>query len=224
MCWAWYGGIYSISGGIQKLHAAKPSACAWNWSLTRNWDYIKIKSTFFPVSHETNIYSHLKVVCLQCRKKNLKLDYRWENPSFQYIYSAITTMSYPLWTQLAVSEQGCTLKNTLLLLQIPPPFPAGTCIILTILSWLGEGYQEWQCGKAWAGWDLCGHMSHAAGAGFGQPEASVEMAAHIPLFPSWWQKQYQPADRLWESQGTSLDLAFVQGRVLRDAPFYIWTT
>lgn len=81
------------------------------------------------------------------QEKNLKLDYWWENPSLHYIYSAITSMSYPLWTQLAVSEQDCTLKNTLTF-QIPPPFPAGTCIILTISSWLGEGYQEWQCGKS----------------------------------------------------------------------------
>lgn len=64
---------------------------------------------------ETNIHSHLKVVCLQCRKKNLRLDYRWENHPLHYIYSAITSMSHPLWTQLTVSEQGYTLKNTLLL-------------------------------------------------------------------------------------------------------------
>lgn len=51
MSWAPYGGIYWVSGGTQKLHAAKPSASAWNWSLTRNWDYIKSKSTFFPISH-----------------------------------------------------------------------------------------------------------------------------------------------------------------------------
>lgn len=112
MSWAQYGGIYWISGGTQKFHAAKPSACAWNWSLTRNWDYIKIKSTFFSISHGDKYSFSLLSYSAE---KNLKLEYRWESPSLHYIYSATTSMSYPLWTQLAVSEQGCTSKNTLLL-------------------------------------------------------------------------------------------------------------
>lgn len=58
--------------------------------------------------------------------------------------------------------------------------------------------------------------------GSGQPGARLEMAARIPLFPSGWQEQYQPADRSWESQGTSLEVAFVQGCVKKR--FYTQTT
>lgn len=224
MCWAWYGRIYWTSGGTQKLHAAKPSACAWNWSLTRNWDYIKIKSIFFSYYMEKNTHSHLKVVCLQCMKKSktglqvgksLFALYLFCNS--KHVLPSLNT-AHCVWAELHIKEHSFTL-------QIPPPFPVGTYSIFTISSWLGEGYQEWQRGKGCSGWGLCECMGHAAGAGSSQPKAHVEGWQLTSLCFLLVAGAVWACRQIWESQGTSLELAFVPGLVLRrDAPFHDQTT
>lgn len=137
---------------------------------------LRLNELFFPVLHRDKYSFSLKSYLPTVQGKRSKSGLQVGKSLFALYLSCKTSMSYPLWTHLAVSEQGSILKNTLLFSRFllpsqlehasSSPFPLGLVqdtrmTMWERLCWLGALWVRGPCsqGRLWPARSTCGDGS-----------------------------------------------------------------